>query len=106
MTYQLDLPVGKGFKLFSKLGMIVPPNGCVNARGDLANWLRENVVPTRKRVAIVNVGWHFSVAVDIRLNHVICADPWFGIVSTPISQVPIYSAPGKAFNGWVLALRA
>ncbi len=76
------------------------------------NWLRQHVDKKAKKVAILNVGWHFTVAVDIVSTSdddaddvLICADPWFRIVETPMADLMDYNAPNKALNGWFFSIK-
>lgn len=81
---------------------------CGNARQVPANnaaiksWLTQNL--GQRKVALLNVGWHFSVAVAIENDTLICADPWFGIVQTPMDKLPEYNAKGKRINGWMFSV--
>ena len=57
---------------------------------------------TKRTPMIVNVGWHWVVALEVVNNSCIFLDPWFGVHSVPIASFPAYPKPGKAIDGWII----
>ncbi len=85
------------------------------AGGVPTGWIEKHGVISEKNVrryvrknrpVIFNVGWHFTVGVEIVGNSLVCIDPWFGPTEVPLDNLPDYPHPGKAFNGWVVSLPA
>jgi hypothetical protein len=68
------------------------------------NFLKIARSVTKRKPVIFNVGWHFSLAVEVIGDDLVCVDPWFGPTVVNLKALPVYPQSGKAFNGYLVYL--
>ena len=86
---------GRGTQAYTALRQVLGSIGIAAAASHLTNmrqFVSEGFFPFIARVGWTNGGGHFVVAVKTTsTGHLVCLDPWYGLVEPPIANLPAYS---------------